>query len=198
MIGGWDEGTLARFVEDRLEPLLRPFRNAGRWETGDVKMAAYSTPDAGWLTCVGTIRKRAAYAQLFARIGTSYNTGGEAADEFREPDFRGRSPVGVGTGDATGATAHALGAKVGEQTHLLTGAESGEAGHNHTQNAHQHTTTASIIATVNAGATVNVHGAGSDTTSSTTATNNAVAAASAASAHENRGPGSVVNFFIKT
>lgn len=56
---------------------------------GDVKISAASTVQTGWLECDGSVKVRATYAALFAAIGTSYNTGGEAGTDFRLPDLRG-------------------------------------------------------------------------------------------------------------
>lgn len=50
---------------------------------------AGQTPPPGWLKRNGAVLKRATYSALFAAIGTTYNTGGEASDEFRLPDDRG-------------------------------------------------------------------------------------------------------------
>lgn len=41
---------------------------------------------AGLLLENGTVKDRATYPALFAAIGTTFNTGGEAADEFRLPN----------------------------------------------------------------------------------------------------------------
>lgn len=77
----------------------------------------------------------------------------------------------------------------GEKTHLLTGAESGEKGHNHTQNAHTHTSTG-VVAGVGSDLTqwASSIKSGSVTSSGTTATNNAVAASDASTAHNNLQP----------
>lgn len=56
---------------------------------GDVKISAASTVQSGWLECNGSVKVRATYPALFAAIGTSYNTGGEAGTDFRLPDLRG-------------------------------------------------------------------------------------------------------------
>lgn len=82
-----------------------------------------ATPPTNWLICDGSSLLRAGtYAALFAVIGTTYGTAD--ATHFNIPDFRGRSPIGSGTGTATGATAHALGATPtsgvgGEEKHTL-------------------------------------------------------------------------------
>lgn len=52
-------------------------------------------PLGGWLLCRGQTVSRTTYADLFAAIGTQYNTGGEAGTDFRLPDMRGRRPAGL-------------------------------------------------------------------------------------------------------
>ncbi len=44
-----------------------------------------STPPEGWLWCNAQTVPRDAYPDLFAAIGTTFNTGGEAGTEFRLP-----------------------------------------------------------------------------------------------------------------
>src|SRR3954454_15726157 len=83
---------------------------------GQIKL--WPTEDApdGFALCDGAEYDSddAAYYRLFRVIGTTFNTGGEAAGGFRVPDFRGRVPVGLGThadvdaltnNDGTAATA---------------------------------------------------------------------------------------------
>ena len=60
---------------------------------------------------------------------------GDGSTTFNLPDFRGRTPIGTGTGTATGATLHNLGlapisGASGEETHTLTVTEMPS--HNHT------------------------------------------------------------------
>ncbi len=87
---------------------------------------------------------RTTYAALFAAIGTS-NGPGDATTTFNLPDYRGRSPIGAGTGvgaassgasgtapSGTSLTARAVGDWGGEETHVLTAAEL--AAHHHTLN----------------------------------------------------------------
>lgn len=166
-------------------------------ETGGVMMFAGPTAPTGWLFCDGSSQLRSAYPALFAVIGTTW--GSVDGTHFTLPDMRGRTPIGVGTG--SGLTARALGATVGEETHLLTATESGEPGHNHAQAAHSHTnilgggggaiTTASVTASLGAYGTSQQGG-------SATATNTAAPAASAASPHNNMQPSAAMNFIIKT
>jgi microcystin-dependent protein len=82
--------------------------------------AAKTAPD-GWLVRDGSKKKRSDYPDLFNAIGVTYNTGGEAADEFRLPDGLGRSVIGSGAG--SGLTSRAVGVKVGEEAHVLATSE---------------------------------------------------------------------------
>lgn len=59
--------------------------------------ATTGVPD-GWLYCNGAIVSRASYPQLFAAIGTTYNTGGETGTQFRVPDLRGEFIRGLDLG----------------------------------------------------------------------------------------------------
>lgn len=84
---------------------------------GGVLDYAGSTIPIGWLPCNGAVVSQTTYANLFAAISTTWNTGGEGAGNFRLPDTRGRVRIGAGTG--TGLTARVLGVSGGEETHLL-------------------------------------------------------------------------------
>ena len=86
---------------------------------GVIKMFAGAVAPTGWLFCDGSAISRTDYALLFATIGTAYGSG-DGSTTFNLPDFRGRSPLGVGTGDASDATTHTLGQKDGTETHKLT------------------------------------------------------------------------------
>jgi microcystin-dependent protein len=119
-------------------------------QPGDLKMASYTTatnPIYGWMLCDGTAVNRATYFALFAVIGTTFGVG-DGSTTFNIPDFRGRAPVGSGTGtgggsSGTGAptggsalTARTIGAWAGEETHQLTSTEMPS--HTHIQNSHVH------------------------------------------------------------
>lgn len=161
-------------------------------DAGDVKMTARSSAPSGWLLCDGSAVSRTTYARLFTAISTTYGVG-DGSTTFNLPDFRGRAPVGVGNGDATGHTSHTLGTKYGEQTHTLTSAESGVPAHTHPPGASSafmyRVLSSSGLA--GAGAAYGEMAAESAATGSNTA-------ADASSAHENRGPRLTVNFVIKT
>lgn len=85
--------------------------------SGSILATAAGSAPTGYLLCNGTTVSRTTYADLFAAIGTAFNTGGEAATDFRLPNFNGRSPMGTGTSTAAGATNHTLGQQMGEETH---------------------------------------------------------------------------------
>lgn len=74
---------------------------------GTVQMFAGTTAPNGWLICNGAAVSRTKYARLFSVLGTTYGAG-DGSTTFNLPDLRGRFPLGVGTGTATGHTAHAL------------------------------------------------------------------------------------------
>jgi len=90
-------------------------------------------PD-GWFIEDGIVLKQAEYPELFAEIGTIWNTGGEAGDEFRIPDSRGRSSIGAGTG--AGLSARTLAQIGGEENHQLIIGEIPS--HNHGGGVHGH------------------------------------------------------------
>jgi microcystin-dependent protein len=101
---------------------------------------AGSTAPSGWLICDGTKQLRATYAALFAVIGTTYNTGGELATEFRLPDMRQRVAIGAGDNPAVAGAGVALAAVGGTASYTLTISELPQ--HDHTSAAHTHTSAA--------------------------------------------------------
>ena len=92
---------------------------------------AGSSVPAGFLACDGTSYLRSTYPALFTVLGgTSSPWGLPDGTHFNVPDLRGRATIGAGTG--TGLTARTLGTQnIGEETHLLTAAESGVPAHQH-------------------------------------------------------------------
>ena len=75
----------------------------------------------GWLECNGQEVSRTTYAALFTAIGTRYGDG-DGSTTFALPDFRGRSPIGAGTG--SGLTNRDINTKyIGEESHTQTAAE---------------------------------------------------------------------------
>lgn len=94
---------------------------------GEIKMYGGIQAPAGWFFCTGQTVSRTTYSGLFRVIGTLFGAG-DGSTTFTLPDFRGRMPIGAGTGTAAGATAQTLGSQPttgagGEQTHTLSVAE---------------------------------------------------------------------------
>ena len=96
--------------------------------SGAMMPFAGATSPTGWLLCYGQTLVRATYPDLFAVVGTTYNTGGEAGTDFRLPDLRGRAIAGVDNMGGTAASrltstvltaSDTLGATGGTQTHTL-------------------------------------------------------------------------------
>lgn len=84
--------------------------NADTFSSGDIKISAISTPQAGWVLCDGSSYPRTGgtYDALFAAIGTTY--GNVDGSHFNVPDIQGRVPVGKGTN----ASVNALNANDGQ------------------------------------------------------------------------------------
>lgn len=124
---------------------------------GDIKFTG-APPDSGvWLLCDGSAVSQTTYANLYARIGTLFNTGGEPSGTFRVPDMRGRVPAM--TNNSSGrlpSWADTPGGAGGEQTHQLVVSEMPshfhtEEPHNHTLTPHEHTESAAIPTVINGG-----------------------------------------------
>lgn len=84
---------------------------------GFIQMYAGATEPEGWKFCNGQTLKKSDYPELFAAIETTYNDGTEASTDFRLPDLRGRTPIGVGQG--AGLSNRTRGQKVGAENHTL-------------------------------------------------------------------------------
>lgn len=109
-------------------PATPPVWSAGSGiQTGSIMMWAGTLP-AGYIEGVGGTVLIASYPALAAQYGTSF--GGDGVTTIGLPDFRGRTPVGLGTGDAVHATAWTIGQKKGDESHTLTVPEL--AAHTHT------------------------------------------------------------------
>lgn len=109
-----DSGTAISSVVTTTSALLMPTGGIAMWVTG--------TAPTGYLLCNGSNVSRSTYSALFAVIGTTYGVG-DGSTTFGLPDFVGRVGIGAGTGDASDATAHALGDEGGNETHTLTTAQ---------------------------------------------------------------------------
>lgn len=121
-----DSADLAALAK-RLETLERLLHAAGTFRPGDMKLtcAAVSSltgeqqPEPGWLLANGAAVKQEKWPLLYQQLGVKFNTGGEAADEFRLPNLVDRAAwpkAGSGARATVGATG-------GEASHVLTAAE---------------------------------------------------------------------------
>lgn len=70
-------------IWERINTVIKPYLVPA----GAVVMWPATSVPAGWLVCDGTLLVRTEHATLFSKIGTSFNTGGEAVTEFRLPNF---------------------------------------------------------------------------------------------------------------
>ena len=91
---------------------------------GEIRLWATASAPSGWVLCDGAAYDSVGdttFANLFGVIANTY--GGSDGTDFEVPDLQGRTPIGVGTGDASDATAHALADKEGTETHTLVTSE---------------------------------------------------------------------------
>jgi microcystin-dependent protein len=131
-------------------------------EIGTVLAYTGTLAPTGYLMCFGQVVNIADHQQLYDRIGTTYNTGGESVLQFRLPDYRGRTLIGrdnMGgfaagrvTVEGSGIAGGTLGAVGGDQL-LQQHAHTAAAG------AHDHSTTISSAGAhthTSSGGTVNI------------------------------------------
>lgn len=149
---------------------------------GAIIMGGGSLSGGGYYNCNGDTLDGSdppgTYTALWGVIGTSFGGTGQAA--FKVPDFRGRSPLGVGTG--SGLTARALAATGGAETVALATAELPS--HSHPAAGGSYFLTGAAGNVPEVGGTNGTHATDTGTTGSGTA-------------HQNMHPFLVVNFFIK-
>lgn len=63
---------------------------------GEIRMVGFNFAPQGWALCNGQVMSIAQNSALFALLGTTF--GGDGVQTFGLPDYRGRSPVGMGAG----------------------------------------------------------------------------------------------------
>lgn len=161
--------------------------------SGSFIMWGGATAPAGFLLCDGSAVSRETYANLYSEIATVYGAG-DGSTTFNVPDFRGRSPMGVGTGTGGGAsgtglpsggsalTAVSRGSWWGAETHTLTTAQ---------MPTHKHN---AYFAVSGSGVSCINGSVGGNTNPSGTT----IANAGSSTAHNNLAPRMGVNFIIKT
>ena len=106
------------------------FATFGSVPAGSVFCFAAQSPPTGYLECNGQIVARSGtYANLFAAIGTAFNTGGESSSQFRLPDLRGEFVRGYDHGrgvDSGRNVAHNIqSAQFGQHNHSFAATASG-------------------------------------------------------------------------
>lgn len=104
--------------------LLAVYLDTGRADgspTGATMVWWTATPPPGWLFCTGQAVSRAAYAKLFALVGTTFGVG-DGSTTFNLPDLRTRTVIGLDSGAGRGTTivADTIGAVGGEEQHTTT------------------------------------------------------------------------------
>jgi microcystin-dependent protein len=128
---------------------------------GAIVMWSSATAPTGWVLCDGSTLNSTSspqYSSLYSVISNTY--GGTDNTDFKLPDLRGRTVVGVGTGTGntasgtgtitggTSLTARSLSAWGGSESVTLTSAQSGIPAHTHTTtvnvDTHNHTATAAV------------------------------------------------------
>ena len=113
--------------DQELELYLSSLGGSGSSPSGSLTAFAGATAPTGWLICDGSVVSQATYASLYAVVGSTYNTGGEGAGNFRLPNMNGRVIVGR---DASDSDFNVLGETGGAKTHALTTTQMPY--HNHT------------------------------------------------------------------
>ncbi len=63
---------------------------------GEIRVVGFNFQPKGWASCDGRLLPIQQYSALFALLGTTF--GGNGTTTFALPDYRGRSPVGMGNG----------------------------------------------------------------------------------------------------
>ncbi|RXU67893.1 hypothetical protein CW358_07380 [Pseudomonas protegens] len=79
---------------------------------GEIRMFAGNYAPENWAFCDGSLLPISSFEALYSLLGTLY--GGNGSTNFGLPDYRGRLPVGQGTG--MGLTPRALSQKFGVET----------------------------------------------------------------------------------
>lgn len=136
---------------------------------GEVIDYAGASAPSGWLFCYGQAISRTTYSDLYAVLSTTYGIG-DGSTTFNLPDLRGRVVAGKDnmggssanrlTDQSGGLNGDTLGDAGGEETHTLSGAESGTSAHQHattglsTDSESSHTHAAGSLAAASDGAHV--------------------------------------------
>jgi len=144
---------------------------------GAIIQYATSSVPSNCLPCDGSSHLRVDYPDLYAALDSQFKTD---ADHFVTPDFRGRVPVGTGTG--SGLTARTMNDSFGAETHQLTTAQLPV--HNHAVNV------GTTAATGNTAFTMGANGAATGSSA------NGTQSAGTGAVHNNVQPSRAIGFCI--
>lgn len=163
--------------------------------TGTVSAFAGSAAPTGYVLCDGSEYDQTVQADLFAVVGSTYNTGGETANHFRVPDLQGRVVAGMGGSLLSGTDAVAD--TGGASTHTLTEAEMPSHQHFSFKAASSTSNVTSANTPASDGPTgtlaeYNIKGVGGDADVGLTSSSGS------GSAHNNVQPTMILNYIIKT
>lgn len=141
-----DLAQMMQRMDDRIRS-LESFIRTSCFKTGDLRLSSTSAQLDGWVECDGRAVLRSEFPSLNKLLGDlGYPFGnGNGTTTFNIPDFRGRVPVGAGTGTGGGAsgaagtvptggtalTARAAGSWTGQETVAITAAQTGIRNHVH-------------------------------------------------------------------
>ncbi len=152
IFGGSGVGTLAELpvgadgtVLTALASATTGLAWASPFPSGSIIAFSGSSAPTGWYVCDGSLKTYGGGGSddaLFQIIGATFNTGGEAGNQFRLPDLRGKFPLGAGQGSSlTNRVRGAVGGLEGVALALanLASHDHGLGSHIHTIN-HGHTT----------------------------------------------------------
>jgi microcystin-dependent protein len=109
-------------------------------QPGTLTAFAGSVAPTGYLLCDGSTALISLYPELYAAIGSTWNTGGELGTEFRLPNGHGRALIGAGTytDPVSGSITRTLAGYVGAERHQLTIGEITEHNHGVSDPGHAH------------------------------------------------------------
>ncbi len=159
---------------------------------GDIKLFGFNFAPRGFALCDGQLLPIAQHQSLFSLLGTSY--GGDGVTTFALPDLRGRVPIHPGT--ASSGQSYQVGAKGGEERHVLSGGEMPR--HDHQAHATDQAAAGASpagqrLATTSGRRAVNPYGAANTLTA---LHNDSLGLIGSGQGHENMQPFQAINFCI--
>ena len=172
---------------------------------GSVIPYAGTSAPTGFLLCDGSSVSQSTYADLFAVIGTTYDTGDDGST-FKLPDLRGRVVAGQDdmggssanrlTNQSGGLNGDTLGDTGGSETHTLTTSQL--AAHTHSFSDDISVATARSFVNGSGTNSVNMGGSGIAVNSSTVTVSGTTGSKGSGSAHNNVQPTIILNYIIRT